>query len=245
MVEKQEMNHPIELGVIPRETPAGKEFLTRGIIFVADSRPASPKPDIMYGHRLHLTPNESKVLELLMRSSNYIKVPEMVRQLWPEEPETDKPTPQIRRLRVLIHNLKGKIGTERIKSKRGAGYFFNACDETVRMPALVQRIGSSICLYPNSLQTAVGNKVIELSETEYHLWEVLALRINQFVSFKDLIAFVWAFEIDWTDKSVKNSLRVYIRFLRKKLAKLSDQSVRIVNKRSYGYMLAENPHTTS
>jgi DNA-binding response OmpR family regulator len=79
---------------------------------------------IVDGRPVTLTPTETKLLYILLRSAGKaVNSSYLLRRLWPEESEHDE------RLRVYIHRLRNKIELDPtnphyIRSQRGIGYLF-------------------------------------------------------------------------------------------------------------------------
>jgi len=79
---------------------------------------------VLDGQLIQLTPTETKLLYILMRSApEALNIEFILRRLWPMEPSNKG------RLRVYLHRLRGKLKIDRpphhyIVSQRGTGYRF-------------------------------------------------------------------------------------------------------------------------
>lgn len=86
---------------------------------------------IVSGRPVSLTPTETKLLYLLIRSAaKPLNADYLLRRLWPHD------TTHHERLRVYVHRLRGKLNIEPnqpqyIRSVRGVGYVFETEDLTV------------------------------------------------------------------------------------------------------------------
>jgi DNA-binding response OmpR family regulator len=86
---------------------------------------------VVKGEVVSLTPTETKLLYILMRSAGQLITTNfLLRRLWPKDIDTANEE----RLRVYIHRLRHKIEQEAtkpyyVKSLRGKGYFFVAAKQ--------------------------------------------------------------------------------------------------------------------
>jgi DNA-binding response OmpR family regulator len=90
---------------------------------------------VLDDQRIPLTPTETKLLYILMRSSpKAVNISFILRRLWPTEPSNEG------RLRVYLHRLRSKLKIDHpshhyVVSQRGAGYRFVPYDENASKPA--------------------------------------------------------------------------------------------------------------
>ena len=84
-----------------------------------------------------------------------------------------------------------------------------------------------------STVSVAGHEIVT-TPTEYRLLCLLAERVNQVVSVKELTEAVWGYH----DSSVEASLRVHLRRLRLKLKAAPARSPDLLVLRGFGYRLA-------
>jgi DNA-binding response OmpR family regulator len=82
-------------------------------------------------------------------------------------------------------------------------------------------------------QARLGDHVLPLTPTEYHLLCALAERPGVVASHQELTERVWGYD----DRGVRHSLEVHVQRLRAKLAVGGPQSPQVLTQRGFGYCL--------
>jgi len=90
-------------------------------------------------------------------------------------------------------------------------------------------------------QITFGERVVDLTPTEYRLLSILAGRLGEVLSRQELSSLVWGYQ----DASIGRSIDVHVHRLRTKLAIPDDQGPQIVSVRGFGYKMSEVPEGES
>jgi DNA-binding response OmpR family regulator len=86
-------------------------------------------------------------------------------------------------------------------------------------------------------QVTVGDRIVDLTPTEYRLLAILASHPDEVLTRQELSALVWGYQ----DASIGRSIDVHVHRLRTKLAIPPDEGPQIVSVRGFGYKLALEP----
>ena len=151
---------------------------------------------------------------------------------------------------VLLLTAKAEVSDKIAGLDSGADDYlakpFNSGELLARLRALTRRgtemivNNSEICcgdikLDTNTLNLCGATKTIKLTKKEFDLLEYLIINKKIVVSKEQIIDKLWGFDSD----AEANHVEVYISFLRKKLAFVSDK-VAVNTVRGMGYRLSEN-----
>ena len=149
---------------------------------------------------------------------------------------------------VLMLTARDAVGDRIAGLDAGADDYlvkpFDVEELKARLRALLRRSGESLGdghltfgdlrLDPDRHGVRAGEQLVELTRTEYQLLELLMLNPRRVLPHSLIYERVWGYDFGPSS----NALRVYIGYLRRKLAELDAPDV-IHNVRGVGYVLRE------